>query len=258
MNAERAYRVLYTRPEASPAFEQILREAGLEILRIPLIRIAPPETWDALDSALANISAYNGVILTSIQAVRWFAGRMKECTVAPEQLPPVYAVGAKTAGAAETEGFRVEPLPSVSYGKILAEEMAAVKGRRFLQPTSDIARDELVQVIRSRGGVVDQIVAYRTLPAEDVEYEQLRKEMASGVDCVAFFSPSAVLHFAEALPGWRQGDTLLAAIGTTTAEVIVNAGHVAGVIAEVQSAEALARAIAGAAGGWKQEAGGKN
>ena len=243
MNAERAYRVLYTRPEATPAFEQILREAGMDVLRIPLIRIAEPESWQELDSALANISAYDGVILTSMQAVRWFAGRMRDRGVSMDQLPPVHVVGAKTAGAAEAEGFCVEELPSAWYGETLAKEMTEVTGKRYLQPTSDIARDELVQVIRSRGGEVDQVTAYRTLPAEDAELARLRKEMKTGIDCVAFFSPSAVRQFVAALSGWQQRDTLLAAIGTTTAEAIAGAGFTAGVVAEEQSAEELARAI---------------
>ena len=247
MSAERAYRVLYTRPEATPGFEQVLHEDGIDVLRIPLIRIAPPESWQELDSALAKIGSYDGVILTSIQAVRWFAGRMKERSIAADTLPAVHVVGAKTAVAAEAEGLQIEELPSAWYGETLAKEIREVEGKRFLQPTSDIARDELVQVIRERGGEVEQIAAYRTLPAEAGDLTKLRDAMDTGIECVAFFSPSAVRQFAAALPDWQQRDTLFAAIGTTTAEEIVNAGFTAGVVAEEQSAEALARAIARAA-----------
>jgi uroporphyrinogen III methyltransferase/synthase len=245
MSRASTYRVLYTRPEVTPVFERILDEAGIAVRRIPLIRIAAPESWDALDRALADLGAYDGVILTSIQAVRWFAGRLIDCGIEEYSLPPLHAVGMKTAEAAHEVGLQVEVLPSAAYGATLAAEMSDVAGKRYLQPTSDIARDELVEVLRARGGTVEQVAAYRTLPPLEEHQQQLRALAAEvGFDCVAFFSPSAVRHFSEALPGWQQRGTAVAVIGGTTAAEATRHGLRVDIIAPEQTAEALADVIA--------------
>jgi len=246
MSARSAYRVLYTRPEPAHMFEARLRTAGCTVLRIPLIRIAAPASWDALDAALARIGDYDGVLLTSAQAVRWFAGRCIDCGIEERSLPPVHAVGPKTAAAAKDAGLEAEQLPSAFYGATLAAEMPDVSGKRYLQPTSDIARDELVRVLAERGAHVEQITAYRTLPASEEDLRRLRAAAEQGFDCVAFFSPSAVRGYRDALPGWVQGDVCVAVIGTTTDDEARSAGLRVDIVATEQTAESLADAIADA------------
>jgi uroporphyrinogen III methyltransferase/synthase len=249
MSARAAYRVLYTRPEPAHAFEARLRSAGCALLRIPLIRIAAPASWDALDAALARISDYDGVLLTSTQAVRWFTGRLVDCGIEHRSLPPVHAVGPKTAAAAKDIGLAVEQLPSAFYGATMAAEMKDVEGKRYLQPTSDIARDELVRVLAERGARVEQVAAYRTLPASDDDIRRLREAAEVGFDCAAFFSPSAVRQFRAALPNWRQGATYVAVIGATTAAEAERTGLRVDIVAAQQTAESLADAIAAAMNG---------
>ncbi|MCB2204796.1 uroporphyrinogen-III synthase [bacterium] len=237
--------VLYTRPEATPAFERILRDAGITAMRIPLIRIAAPESWSPLDDALARLAEYDGIILTSVQAVRWFARRLPDCGIEEHMLPPLHVVGAKTAAAVKEAGLHTQDIPSSYYGATLAEEMSDVRGKRYLQPTSDIARDELVQVLRERGADVDQVTAYRTLPALDADIEKLQQAAAlHAFDCAAFFSPSAVRQFREALPQWTQLETRIAVIGDTTAAEAESRGLRVDIIAPQQTAESLAESIA--------------
>ncbi|MDT8322710.1 MAG: uroporphyrinogen-III synthase [Bacteroidota bacterium] len=244
MSSQAAYRVLYTRPEPAHAFEARLRSAGCALLRIPLIRIAAPASWDALDAALARLASYDGIILTSVQAARWFSGRLIDCGIEEPSLPPVHVVGPKTAAAAKDIGLAVEQLPSASYGATLAAEMKDVEGKRYLQPTSDIARDELVRVLAERGARVEQVAAYRTLPATDDEIRRLRVAAEEGFDCVAFFSPSAVRQFRAALTDWQQGATRVAVIGDTTADEAERTGLRVDIIAAEQTAESLAESIA--------------
>lgn len=246
MPARSAYRVLYTRPEPTPVFEARLRTAGCELMRIPLIRIAAPASWDALDAALSRISDYDGVLLTSAQAVRWFTGRLVDCGIEHRSLPPVHAVGPKTAAAAKDTGLAVEQLPSTFYGATMAAEMKNVEGKRYLQPTSDIARDELVHVLAERGARVEQVAAYRTLPASDDDIRRLRIAADEGFDCVAFFSPSSVRHFRDVLPGWEQDTTYVAVIGATTAAEVERTGLRVNIVAAEQTAESLADGIAAA------------
>jgi uroporphyrinogen III methyltransferase/synthase len=244
MTADSAYRVLYTRPEATPVFEDLLQANGISVLRIPCIRIEAPESWEDLDHALADIRSYDGVILTSMQAVHWFTKRLEDNGFDAATLPPVHVVGPKTAVAATEAGLTVQELPSAYYGETLAEELSDVPGKCFLQPTSDIARDELVQVIRARGGEVEQITVYRTLPPTEEHVQKLREATEAGFDCVAFFSPSAVRHFVHALPDWLQQSTVIAAIGATTADAVASVGLSVSIVSAQPTAESLAEAIA--------------
>jgi len=235
--------VLYTRPEPTPVFERMLRESGCAVHRVPLIRIAAPETWDALDAALARLERYAGVLLTSRQSVRWFLRGVDARGIDRTALPPLHAVGEKTAAEAEALGLAVRDLPSASYGATLAAELPDVEGKLFLQPCSDIARSEIVDTMRQRGGDVDQVVVYRTLPASDEALRELQELDRTGFDAVAFYSPSAVRQFAAALEGWRQNDTAIAVIGDTTADAAREHGLRVDVIAREQTAESLAKEI---------------
>ncbi|MBN1448656.1 MAG: uroporphyrinogen-III synthase [Bacteroidetes bacterium] len=235
--------VLSTRPERTPAFESILEQAGCAVVHIPLIRIEAPESWDALDTALDRLDRYAGVLLTSLQAVRWFVRRLEERGIDRNALPPLHAIGEKTAAEAAERGLEVQELPSSAYGATLAAELPDVEGRLFLQPTSDIAREEVVDGIRARGGDVEQVQAYRTLPASGDALRDLRKLHHRGIGCVAFFSPSAVRQFIAALPELRQDATAVAVIGRTTAAEAEEHHLRVDVIAREQSAESLATGI---------------
>lgn len=243
MNASAAHTVLYTRPEPTPEFERMLREGGCTVHRVPLIRIAAPETWDALDTALAKLDRYAGVLLTSRQSVRWFLRGADARGIDRAALPPLHAVGEKTAAEAEALGLAVRELPSSSYGATLAAELPDVEGKLFLQPCSDIARSEIVDTMRERGGDVEQVVVYRTLPASDEAMRELKELNRRGFDAVAFFSPSAVRQFAAALEGWRQNETAVAVIGDTTADAVREHGLRVDIIAREQTAESLATGI---------------
>lgn len=243
MNPDAAYRVLYTRPEPTPVFERMLREGGCAVHRVPLIRIAAPESWDALDASLARLDSYAGVLLTSRQSVRWFLRGVDARGIDRAMLPPLHAVGTKTAEEAIALGLTVQELPSASYGSTLAAELPDVEGKLFLQPCTDIARTEIVDTMRERGGDVEQVVVYRTLPASDEAMRELQELNRRGFDAVAFFSPSAVRQFATALEGWRQSDTAVAVIGDTTADTAREHGLRVDIVAREQTAESLANGI---------------
>src|SRR5450631_2718571 len=46
-----------------------LRDLGAEVLEIPFIEIRKPQSYNALDGALKNLSEYDWLILTSVNGV---------------------------------------------------------------------------------------------------------------------------------------------------------------------------------------------
>lgn len=236
--------VLDTRPNATASFAAILRSADIGILHIPMIRMESVEMNDDIAAALQNLSHYDGVLLTSMNAVRYFAALLRTSAIETDRLPPIFVVGPKTAELARRENLSVQSLPSESYGATMAAQLPDVRDRRFLQPCADIAREETADVIRSRGGQIDQLAVYRTLPPTGEDAMRLMKAAIQGAyDCAAFFSPSAVRHYAAILTEAERPAAAIAVIGDTTAAEAKACGMQADIVPTQQTAEALAEAI---------------
>lgn len=242
--SQRIHTVLDTRPAASRRFTKTLERAGIGVLHVPMIRIEGVEMNEDISAALRNLRHYDGLLLTSMNAVRNFAALLREARLAPELLPPVFVVGPKTAELARKEGFAPQALPSESYGATMAAELPDVRDRRFLQPCADIAREEVAAGIRERGGSIEQLVVYRTLPPTDADAARLAEAARRGAyDCAAFFSPSAVRHYAELLKETERPAAAIAVIGATTANESAACGMQVDIIPSEQTAEAVAEAI---------------
>ncbi len=235
--------VLNTRPEIG-AFDAALAQHGIGCIHLPMIRIADPESWDALDTALDRMGQWDGVLLTSGIAVRYFRRRMDERKLDVTDLPPVHVIGLKTAAAARRSGLHPASMSESAYGSAMAAGLPDVAGRNFLQPCSDIARDEMVNGVLDRGGTVLQVPVYRILGPEAEIVSRLRAlHEEHSYDWAAFFSPSAVRHLLAALPDFLADPRRVAVIGETTATAARALGMHVDIIAPEQTAEALAESI---------------
>ena len=83
----------------------------------------------------------------------------------------------------------------------MAEAIAAgignVSGQRILLPRADIARKALAEALRGGGAAVEEMAAYRTLPASPIRGSC--DELREGVDVITFTSSSTVRYFVELL-----------------------------------------------------------
>ncbi|MCZ7557507.1 MAG: uroporphyrinogen-III synthase [Bacteroidia bacterium] len=241
---ERIVTVLNTRPEPGD-FDDALQARGLGCIHLPMIRIADPESWDALDAAVDRMGQWDGVLLTSANAVRYFLRRLEERMLDVTDLPPVHLIGLKTAAVARRGGLLTASISEAAYGSAMAADLPDVAGRHFLQPCSDIARDEVLTGVLDRGGQVQQVPVYRILGPEAEIVNRLRALHAeNGYDWAAFFSPSAVRYFIAALPEFLSDPRPVAVIGETTAVAASALGVHVDLVAHAQSAEALADALA--------------
>src|SRR6202521_1012160 len=122
-------RVLVTRArEHAAALSDRLRKLGAIPVEFPIIRIAPPLDWQALDDALrhlcgATFAYYDWLIFTSVNGVESVFGRLNEFGLA---LPiagvtRVAAIGPATAAALARYGVQTELVP----GEDIAEGVAA-------------------------------------------------------------------------------------------------------------------------------------
>ena len=164
-----------------------------KIIHVPMIEIKPARNFKAMDAAIRGISEYDGILFTSQHAVRYFLERFKKKTksVQPLRSKMIVAIGKTTEEALRRSGLKAKCVPETETAEGMVEFLRKlpVKGKRFLIPRSDLARDLLVDALRKRGAHVDPVTAYRnTCP-------KIKKQDLGRIDEIVFTSPSTVKNF---------------------------------------------------------------
>ena len=179
-------RIVVTRPEPDAQhLADRLRALGAVPIVVPAIRIEftdPP----ALGEALERLAHYDWLVFTSRNGV--VAVFRQTRTIAG---PRVAAIGPATAGALRERGIEPDLIPEEYVAEAIVEALGEVAGKRILLPRADIARRALTEILRSLGGLVDEIPAYRTVSTGG------KLPDLSHVDAVTFTSSSTVRGFLE-------------------------------------------------------------
>jgi len=243
-------RILITRPRAqAEEFAAALSAAGAQALFFPVIQIIPPDNFSGFDFALQNLEQYDWLVFTSVHAVEAFFQRLNVLSI--QQIPPglrVAAVGAKTARSLSEHGLWLDYVPE----EYLPERMLSglgqnIHGKRFLLPQSNLARTVLADRIRSAGGLVSEVVAYRNLINQPDSSEM--KELRAGVEVVTFTSPSTVQNFVVITqnhgldPFHLPGNPLFACIGPITERAAQETGFSNLLVASEYTIEGLIEAL---------------
>ncbi len=192
-------RIVVTRARAqAQVFTRALEACGAEAIAFPTIEIAPPESYRALDDAIAKLESYDWIIFTSVNGVDFFSARLKRFGAQLSGGLRAAAIGPETAKAVEALGLRPEVVPEeyrseAIVGKLRPDEM---RGRTVLVPRAAEARDVLIRALRGWGAHVDVVEAYRTVPPK-ADPGPLRARLLAGeIDMVTFTSSSTVKNFA--------------------------------------------------------------
>jgi uroporphyrinogen III methyltransferase / synthase len=223
-------RIVVTRSlEQAGELIEMLEERGAEAIPAPAIRIAPPQETAALEQAAAEAGQFDWIVFTSGNAVDSFMDRLLAVSdVRDLKGVRICTIGPTTASRLARYGIRVDLMPPEFRAEAVVEALKGsgnLKGRRFLIPRADIARDLLAEELRNAGADVTDVVAYRTIPAaveRDAGPDIYRMLLDRQIDAVTFTSASTVRNFVSML-GRDQaidllGGTIVASIGPVTAE----------------------------------------
>lgn len=220
-------RVVATTRDGAPddPLTQKLRAEGAKVLEWPTLSFGPPRDPGPLERARRDVRAgvYDWVVVTSARAVEPL-GRGEDV---PERVR-VAAVGAATAAALRTHGWRVDVTGTSDAGALIeaVSEKAVLQGARVLFPAASLAGDTIEEDMAALGAEVERVEAYRTVPRAP-ERQRVCDDLRRGVDAVAFASPSAVRALVETLsPEWPAalGPAGLAAIGPSTTKTLTESG----------------------------------
>jgi len=183
--------LLLVRPEPGlSASVARARQAGLDVIACPLFRIEPLE-WE-----LPNPNDYDGLLLTSANAVRYGGPKLGGLKILP-----VHAVGAATADAARAAGMTVETVGERDLADLLAK---LPKETRLLHLAGDDHRET------ETGHRVDRRIVYRSAAIERPGLPPI-----DGL-VVAVHSPRAGAQLAELAE--QRSRTAIAAISVAAAD----------------------------------------
>lgn len=224
-------RIVVTRPESQRLAGELER-LGAEVTVVPLIEIRPAEDRRSLEDAVARLSTYDWIVLTSVNGVAAVRDGLEGLAG-----PKVAAVGPVTAEAIRQHD--VEPaFVAARASDDIAAGLGDVEGKRILMPQADIADPRLAEELRGRGAEVDVVVAYRTVLVEPPMWGILPLRIA---DAVILASGSACRSLAAA--GGAGTGAMLVCIGPKTAKVAREVGLTVGLVADETTSDGIIRTL---------------
>lgn len=227
MNPDTQLVVLTRDPDGNRRWAPELERAGFGVYCAPMITTEPLALTEAARRTLRRLSEFDWLVLTSPRAIPALHSLLCASNVEPGHVPPVAAVGERTAAAARTAGWNVTFQPPTATASALAEGLSPVSGRRILVAHTTIAHPALAATLSARRAIVTGLPVYSTQPviAPDAQLEQFIFDRR--IACFVFASPSAVAGLAKSLStrAMSQAQNLpAAAIGPSTAAAATQAG----------------------------------
>jgi len=242
--------VTRARAQASDMISR-LTELGAQCLEYPVIKIVPPESYSQIDASIDSLDAYDWIIFTSVNGVKFFFKRLLEKGKDARTLGSLKTacIGPVTAKRLKSYGINTDILPeSFRAESIIAVfKNETVAGKRMLLPRAAEARPILPKELSKMGATIDEIAAYHTI--NDTENTDLlvRQLTQGDIDLVTFTSSSTVTNFKRLIPKNRFNELLknvtIASIGPITSETAEKNGFTVHVEAESYTIDGLCEAI---------------
>lgn len=220
-----------------------LAALGARVDEVEFIAVVPPADPQALrDATIAWCDGdYDWLAVTSRNAViamRRIAERAGRTLAEPLPAAAVATVGEATRGVCADAGLAVTLVPSERHdARGIVAEFPEGAGR-VLVPVGDLAAPVLARGLARKGWHVDSVEAYRVADGPGITADLARDLAAWEFDAVLLTSGSVAERYApHAAPA--DADTLVVAIGRTTAASAKAAGLAVHAVAEVPSYDGI-------------------
>jgi uroporphyrinogen-III synthase len=200
-----------------------LRELGADAFEMPTIRIEPAPDKRAFYEAVAYSHTYDWLVFTSANGVDAFFEVFYEIYRDARELGGVRiaAVGPATTARVNFFRFQVDVQPEKHVAEALVAALkkeTSLENLKILYPRAEKVRDVLAKELFQLGAIVDETIAYRTVPVTE-EGGGIARYRAEGADMVTFTSSSTVENFhALGLP--RHKNVRFASIGPITSQTL--------------------------------------
>ncbi|HZK43673.1 MAG TPA: uroporphyrinogen-III C-methyltransferase [Syntrophomonadaceae bacterium] len=242
--------VTRARAQASNLVERIA-ELGAEPIEFPTITIEREDNYIALHNAFANISNYDWLIFTSVNAVKIFFDELKNVNMDIRQLQniKICAIGPATREVLEEKGIIVDTMPDEYRAEGIIEELKTriLPNQWVLLPRARGARSIIPKTLKSWGINVNEVHLYKAVAEKRVSKEMFETIINGEVDFITFTSSSTVDNFVNIVGKDNalriNKKAKIACIGPITAKTAEQAGFSIDVMAKNYTIEGLIEAI---------------
>ena len=245
-------RVVVTRTrEQASELSGMLENLGADVIELPTIRIAPPSDKRDFAEAVVDAPHYDWLIFSSPNGVRRFFQAFFAVYEDIREIggARIAAVGPGTAAELKKYGLMVDVMPQKAVAEELiaefdrkGEEFGGVANVTMLWVHGEQARRVIYDELMKRQAIVDECLAYSTVPeTEDISGAQARLR-EEGADVITFTSSSTVRHFMAMNLPLPQG-CRIASIGPVTTATLAEFGLKPDIEAETHTVPSLVEAI---------------
>jgi len=243
------HRILVTRTrDQASGLSHRLAGLGADVLELPTIRIDDPADRLGFGEMVQDAHKYEWLVFTSPNGVDRFFTLFRKVYDDLRSIGGVRiaAIGQGTAAKIRSYGLGVDLIPDPMTGDGLLAALLNIDGgvdnRMFLVIRPEEVRHSLSAGLTKAGAIVDDAIAYRTVPETDDPTGAQARFREEGADVLTFASGSAVEHFlALGLP--MPETAKIASIGPVTSEVLRRSGLRVDAEATTQDIPGLVEAV---------------
>ncbi|MGA3172388.1 MAG: uroporphyrinogen-III C-methyltransferase [Chthoniobacteraceae bacterium] len=219
--------VTRTRKQAG-ALSAGLRALGADVWEIPTIRIEEPTDRMEFGRLVQDSHGYDWVVFTSPNGVDAFFRMFFKLYDDSRDIGAVRiaAIGPATADRVREFHLKVDLQPVEHVAEAIVKELHAlgsVENLRILLVQAEQARDVLSRELTRLGAIVDQAVAYRTVPETADVAGGIERFRSEGADLITFTSSSTVENFLALKLPWPAA-LKTASIGPITSQTMRDLG----------------------------------
>ncbi|MEO6589617.1 MAG: uroporphyrinogen-III synthase [Pyrinomonadaceae bacterium] len=201
-------------------FSATLIENNFPVINFPLTKTKMIEDLREFEARLEALKNYDGIFLTSRRAAQSLADKMREKHL--NFAGKVYILGAKSFEILRMEKLDLVYFEAANTAREMLEQipLADLKGKNFLFVRGEKSL-RIVPDYVGKFSSIDEAVVYRTeeIPAGSDKITSIREKLEKGeIAAACFFSPSAAESFIKQFGTEILHQTVIATIGTTTAE----------------------------------------
>ena len=240
--------VTRTRSQASELSKQ-LTGLGAEVLEIPTIKIEHPDDKQDFVEGVGQVHTYDWLVFSSPNGVERFFDAFFSVYDDARSIGGVRiaAVGPGTAKKVNEYRLAVDLLPETYLAEGLVKtfsEKENIENQTILWVRGAEARDTIYDGLSGLGAIVDECIAYKTVPEFDDPNGAKERFIADGADVITFVSSSAAKHF-FALNMPFPDNCKVASIGPVTSATLEVIGKKADVQAKEHNIEGLVKSVVG-------------
>ena len=224
-----------------------LRHLGADVDEMPTIRIEPPVDLKGFGQLVQDSHKYDWIVFTSPNGVDAFFDIFFKLYKDARSIggARIAAVGPGTQKKIESYHLSVDLLPEKYVAEGLVEkfkETEGVENQTIMLVRPETTRDIIAKGLSEMGAIVDEAIAYRTVPELEDPTGAVERFNSGEIELVTFTSSSTVESFME-LDLLIPDHLIMASIGPVTSETIRSYGHEVDIEAQKSTIQSLVDSI---------------